>query len=64
LAPGWVVYQAGTPPPERKKLPFALQGHLRKDLTEHPTVRVRSSLGIVQDGNTVAIHLWYDQLPG
>ena len=62
LAPGWVVYQAGTPPPAEEDLPLALSQHLQKDLTENPSVRVRSSLPIVQNGNTVAIHLWYDDL--
>jgi hypothetical protein len=29
-------------------------------LKQHPAVRVRAALPITQDGQTTALHLWYD----
>lgn len=62
LAPGWVIYHVGEPPPAAEDVPFALNHHLMQDLQEHPSIRVRAALPILQGGNTVAIHLWYDDL--
>ena len=60
LGPGWVVYHAGSPPPEPEDLPLALDDHPRRDLQAHSAVRVRAALPIIREGNIIAIHLWYD----
>jgi hypothetical protein len=59
---GHVVYHAGNPPPPEELMGLALEQNLRKDLIENPSVRVRAVLPIVQEGNTLMIHLWYDDM--
>ena len=58
---GHVVFYADDDhPPPAAELPTVL-GHALQDwMGENPDVVVRSSLPIVQNGQTIAIHLWYD----
>ena len=57
-----VVFQAGiTPTTDLRRVPRLLGETLIAWLSENPTVRIRSALPIVEDGNTVAIHVWFDR---
>lgn len=60
LRPGWVMYHAGDPPPPDHALPQVLSDMLQKDLLENPSVVIEHILPITKEGNTVAIHLWYN----
>ena len=64
LRPGWVLYHAGDPPPPENELPLILNTMLQQDLLEHPTIKVTAVLPITRDGNTSAIHFWYEDLLG
>jgi hypothetical protein len=61
MAPGWalLVPNPSDPPPD-EKLPYALSQGLEQWLNSQPSVRVRSTLAIMKDGNTIGIHVWYD----
>ncbi len=61
MGPGWVLVVAsqGDPPPP-DELPYALSLSFEKWLKRQPGVRVRTTLPIVKDGNTVGFHVWYD----
>lgn len=62
VGPGYVIVAPragqGEPP---DATPFLLSCSLRDWLAERPSFRVRASVPIVQHGQTVAIHLWYDE---
>ena len=47
-------------PPDPDDVPIFLDETLHTWLNDNPRLRVRNSLGVVQNGQTVAIHLWYD----
>jgi hypothetical protein len=63
IAPGWVIYRAGDPPPPLGELALALISTLQKDLAGHANVRMHSLVPIVRDGNTVALCMGYQTLP-
>ena len=58
LAPGWVYFTPGNPPPAR--VPAFLNLDLIQWLKENKQVKIRATLPMVENGNTVAIHVWYD----
>lgn len=61
LGPGWVLFLASpSDPPPANDLPFALSQGLEQWLRSQPDVRVRCTLPITKDGNTIGIHIWYD----
>ncbi len=64
LGAGHVVYTPGNPPPQETEVPLALEQVLLNDLKEHPEVRILAILPLIQNGNTIRIHLWYETLPG
>ena len=57
---GWVFFEAGKSKPSLDKLPLLLSGAMSEWLRENPANVVRSTLGIVANGVTVGIHVWYD----
>lgn len=59
--PGWVVVQAGDHKPEPHLLPEFLNRALMDWLKTHPECRVRTALGIVSNGFTVGLHVWFDE---
>jgi hypothetical protein len=62
LGPGWVPFMASeSDPPSPDVLPYALSQGLEQWSKGQPGVRVRTTLPIVKDGNTIGIHIWYDQ---
>jgi hypothetical protein len=61
MGTGWMCFVAKTgtdPRPDR--LPFALSRAVTDTFQQTPTLTVRSTLPIVSQGNTVAIHVWFD----
>ena len=61
MGPGWVLFvasQSDPPPPD--ELPYALSQGLEQWVKGQPGIRVRSTLPIIKDGNTIGIHVWYD----
>ena len=62
IAPGWVIYKAGDPPPPLDQLPLALINNLQKDLDGNANVRFLALVPIVSDGNTVALCMQYKTL--
>jgi hypothetical protein len=59
---GWLVVY----PAQQLNLPPDLPVHLSRALeewfSERPHLRIRSGFPIVQDGNTIAIHAFYEQI--
>ncbi|HWE36576.1 MAG TPA: hypothetical protein VG406_08420 [Isosphaeraceae bacterium] len=45
---------------ELERLPALLDRTLTYWLADRPSLRVRTVLPVVEDGFTVAIHVWYD----
>ena len=61
VATGWMCFVAkeGTDP-RLDKLPYALSRAIQDSLQQTPTLTVRTTLPIVSQGNTVAVHVWFD----
>ena len=58
---GWLCFvpKPGTNPrPDR--LPYALSRAIEDTFKQTPTLTVRETLPIVSNGNTMAIHVWFD----
>lgn len=60
MGTGWVCFQAGEKPPPPERLPVYLNETFYTWLKRNPEFTVRATLPIVQNGNTVAIHVWFD----
>jgi hypothetical protein len=61
LSDGWVMFQAGiTPTTDMTQVPTALNEIMSNWLKERTNLHVRAALPIVEDGNTVAIHVWFE----
>ena len=63
--PGWIRVHAVFPTEfqrqvELERLPGLIDRTLTDYLTKHPAIRVRATLPILDDGFTVAVHVWYD----
>ena len=55
-----IFYADDDSPPPIEEMPHALGQALQNWMAENTEVVMRSSLPIVQNGQTIAIHLWYD----
>jgi hypothetical protein len=64
LAADWVLIQPGLSKfrkeVERDRLPDFISQALIDYLSERPEIKVRSTLGIVEGGTTVSLHVWFD----
>lgn len=60
LAPDWVYLTVGQPSPPPEQVPAVLNFGLMRWLKDNKQIRVRATLPMVEDGHTVAIHVWYD----
>lgn len=58
----WVYFAAAKKPPRHADLPLWLNKALTDWQQDNPDKQIRSSLGIVTDGMTVAIHVWYEEV--
>jgi hypothetical protein len=56
----YAFFCAGKNPPKNEALPELLNRTLQKWIEENDGKRVRSTLGIVQGGDTVAIYAWHE----
>ena len=59
-ARGTGFFQAGDPAPEASVMAFFLNRALDDWKREHPNYIVRAALGMVSQGNTTGIHVWFD----
>ena len=57
---GWVVFKALEPPPAPEQLPLYLSKAVTAWLKQTPSLTVRATLPIVANGNTIAVHVWFD----
>ena len=60
MGSGWACFQAGENPPPLEMLPGYLNHTFYSWLQRNPEFQVRTTLPIVENGNTVAIHVWFD----
>ena len=60
MGTGWVCFQAGDKPPPPDRLPGYLNHTLHTWLQRNPEFTMRAVLPIVENGNTVVIHVWFD----
>ena len=60
ITPGWSYFTPGDPPPPADRVPAFLNLDVIRWLKENKQIRVRATLPMVENGNTVAIHVWYD----
>jgi hypothetical protein len=61
--PGWLYFGIGQDLPlMTSATPFVNQAFCDWQ-KENPTYQVRSALGIVSDGATIGIHVWFDEQP-
>jgi hypothetical protein len=64
LGDGWSIFTADPfDPPAPADLPIALSQAFARWLRLSPAIRVRATLPIVEQGNTTAIHVWWE-VPG
>jgi len=57
---GWACFQAGKKKPPADKLPGYLHHAFYTWLQRNQEFTVRAALPIIEQGNTVAIHVWFD----
>lgn len=60
LGTGWVCFKAGESKPAPDILPSLLSHSLSTWLERNPEFQVRAASPITVDGNTIAIHVWFD----
>ena len=60
IADGWVCFQAGEKPPAPDQLALYLSHTMTNWLKRNSEFRVRTVLPMTVEGNTVAIHVWFD----
>jgi hypothetical protein len=60
MGTGWVCFQAGENPPPLEELPAFLNQTFYSWLQRNPEFNVKTVLPIVESGNTVAIHVWFE----
>jgi hypothetical protein len=61
LGTGWVCFQGGEEnPPAPEQLPVILNDAITDWLLRNPEFKVRTTLPVVVDGNTIAINVWFD----
>jgi hypothetical protein len=61
MGTGWVLFVPNPdrpPPPEA--LPAVLHGSVAEWVRQNSIITVRDTLPVIQNGNTVGIHVWFD----
>lgn len=61
MGPGWVYFQVAQRSADTVTVGQWLNRAVCDWLKQHPKAKVRSSLPINEMGDTVAIHLWFDE---
>ena len=60
MGKGWVMFRAGiTPTTDVRRVPTAINEVMTAWLKERASLLVRATLPIVEEGNTVAVHVWF-----
>lgn len=59
---GWVVIYPGSLESLPPQMPIVLSRAMEEWFSELPHLRLRSAMSIVQEGNTVMIHAFYEQV--
>ena len=60
MGTGWAVFVASGTPPEPEDLPLYLSKAVAARQKQNPMLTVRATLPIVANGNTIAVHVWFD----
>ena len=60
MGTGWAVFLASGTPPKPEDLPLYLSEAVAAWLKQTPSLTVRATLPIVRNGNTIAVHVWFD----
>lgn len=60
MGTGWACFQPGEQPPNPDQLPGYLNHSFCTWLQRNPKFTVRAVLPIVENGNTVLLHVWFD----
>jgi hypothetical protein len=60
MGTGWVCFEAGEKPPPPGELPRYLNHMFYTWLQRHPEFTVRATLPVVENGNMVVLHVWFD----
>jgi hypothetical protein len=64
MGPGWVLFvPAMAPKTDHVRVPKLLNQSLIYWLRSGAAATVRQTLPIVEDGNTIALHVWFDPAP-
>lgn len=59
---GHAIFQADDKrPPVSDMLPKLLSESVANWVKQRPEIAVRATLPLVKDGQTIAVHLWYEQ---
>ncbi len=61
IGPGWVVFEVVVSSPGNFPAGYWIHRSMIEWLRERPQVKVRASVPIMASGETVAIHLWFDE---
>lgn len=64
IAPDWILLWPKGLEPWPADLPVGLNEVLVKWYRSQERIRIRHTQGIVKDGQTVGIHVWFERLPG
>ncbi len=60
LGENWVMFRAGiTPSTDLQEVPRAINEIMTNWLKERTNLHVRETLPITEEGNTVAVHIWF-----
>jgi len=57
---GWVCFMAAEQPSKPDEVPLYLSQTVAAWLKQTPSLTVRATLPIVQNGNTPAVHVWFE----
>lgn len=60
MAPGWAVFVASGTPPKPEDLPLYRSKAVAAWQKQNPMLTVRATLPIVANGNTNAVHVWFE----
>jgi len=57
---GWVCFMTAEQPSKPDEVPLYLSNAIAAWQKQTPTLTVRAALPIVQNGNTIAVHVWFE----
>ena len=60
MGTGWACFLASGTPPKPEELPLYLSKAVAAWMKQTPSLTVRATLPIVANGNTIAVHVWFD----